>query len=537
MKNRIFLLLLIFFVSNISLYAQKKFDISGNFEINSQYYLPDSLISATEVPEKFLYNAYGNLIATYGNFNAGVRFETYQNALLGYDQRYNGSGVAYRYAEYADTFITVTLGNYYEQFGNGIVLRTYEDKNLGYDNSFDGIRVKLSPVKGIDLKALSGKQRFFWNKGDGVVRAIDGQMDLNTLLNRNSSVNLIVGGSFVSKYQEDDNPTYILPENVAAFAGRANLQIGKFNLSGEYAYKINDPSTDNGYIYKNGNALYLSASYSTKGFGVVLLANRYDNMSFRSDRNATSNNLMINSVPSIIRTHLYALQEIYPYTVQPTGEMGTSAEVFYKIPKKSLLGGKYGTMLSFNYSRIQSINKTPILDGTGYVSGFFELGDEVFFQEISASFKRKFTSKYNLALSYSNLIYNVDYIQGLVGHGIVYANIGVIENTFKFNMTNSLRTEIQMLFSEQDLGNFFMLFAEYSVAPHWFFSAYEQFNYNNTHINKDISYYDFAVSYIIDATRLSISYGRHREGIVCVGGVCRNVPASNGFNLTISTTF
>ncbi|HML86108.1 MAG TPA: DUF6029 family protein [Bacteroidales bacterium] len=34
-----------------------------------------------------------------------------------------------------------------------------------------------------------------------------------------------------------------------------------------------------------------------------------------------------------------------------------------------------------------------------------------------------------------------------------------------------------------------------------------------------------------------MSYGRQREGLLCVGGVCRQVPAATGFTLTLTTSF
>jgi hypothetical protein len=34
-----------------------------------------------------------------------------------------------------------------------------------------------------------------------------------------------------------------------------------------------------------------------------------------------------------------------------------------------------------------------------------------------------------------------------------------------------------------------------------------------------------------------MSYGKQRAGIFCVGGVCRNVPASNGFAISITSSF
>jgi len=45
------------------------------------------------------------------------------------------------------------------------------------------------------------------------------------------------------------------------------------------------------------------------------------------------------------------------------------------------------------------------------------------------------------------------------------------------------------------------------------------------------------LGYIEGATRITISGGRQRQGIFCVGGVCRVVPASNGVSLSVTTSF
>ena len=46
-----------------------------------------------------------------------------------------------------------------------------------------------------------------------------------------------------------------------------------------------------------------------------------------------------------------------------------------------------------------------------------------------------------------------------------------------------------------------------------------------------------ALAYNNDANRIQVSYGRQREGVVCVGGVCRNVPAANGLTISITSSF
>lgn len=166
-----------------------------------------------------------------------------------------------------------------------------------------------------------------------------------------------IGGSFVSKFQSDKDPLYVLPENVAACASRINITHGKWSANAEYAYKINDPSTDNQYIYKEGQALLMNLNYSTKGFGWILNAKRVDNMSFRSDRNATLMQLNINYIPVFTRTFTYTLLNKYPYATQANGEMGIGTEILYKFKKETWLGGTYGTNISLNYNRIHAIEK------------------------------------------------------------------------------------------------------------------------------------------------------------------------------------
>ncbi len=320
-------------------------DVHGSFQLDAQTYKADSVIGAPDVEEKLLMNGFMNVIYTNGPFSAGIRYEGYLNPILGFDPRYEGQGIPYRYVTFKKDKFDLTAGNFYEQFGNGLILRSYEEWNLGYDNSIDGFRVKLDLIKGLTLKGVIGKQRFFWEKGPGVVRGADAEMNMNELVSKWSGkkTHLIMGGSFVSKFQKDEQividgtDMLKLPLNVAAGAGRINLSRGGFNLSGEYAFKINDPSAINNYIYKNGQAIWLSATYSQKGLGITFSTKYIDNMSFKSKRTETSNALDINFLPPLTDQYAYSLAAVYPYATQPNGEVGWLGQVAYTIPKKTRL--------------------------------------------------------------------------------------------------------------------------------------------------------------------------------------------------------
>lgn len=527
--------------------------VHGNFSLDAQYYNADSAIGAYDVPEKMLSNAFANIIYTNGDFSAGLRFESYLNPMLGYDPRYKGNGIPYWFAQYKTDIFDVTVGNFYEQFGSGMILRSYEERNLGYDNAFSGLRIKATPYKGVTLKGLIGQQRFFWDKGPGLVRGFDAGLYLNEMLPslENSKTRIEIGGSFVSKFQNSEEIMagpgfmYDLPENVGAASARFNISHGGFALNGEYAHKINDPSALNNFIYKPGNALLLTATYSQKGLGVIFTAKRMDNMSFKSKRTETSNALDINYLPALTKQHIYTLPAIYPYATQPNGEMALQAQANYNIKKNTFIGGEYGTDIAVNFSTINDIKRTAINSYTpigqsgteGYKSSFFEIGDRKFFQDINIEIFRKFNKRFKGNFSYINLIYDQDVIEGHTGEPVIYAQVALADLTLKVAKHNAIKFETQHLWTKQDDGNWALVLLEYDVAGKWFFVTSDQYNYGNNTAAKRFHYYNLAAGYISKANRVQLSYGKQREGIVCVGGVCRQVPASNGFSLSFTSSF
>jgi len=534
--------------------ALKKSQVHGSFEFDGAYYMADESAGIYDTMingRNFAFNAFGNITYSLGNFSAGVRYEAYLPPLAGFDPRMEGQGFPYLWAMYTTERFSFTVGNFYEQFGNGLTLRTYEEWMLGYDNSLNGARVTFEPVKGLLFKGVYGMQRFFWTpytkNSRGIVKGFDAELDFNQVFGTmsNSKVRLILGGSFVSKYQIDQDPLYKLPRNVGNMAGRMTFGVGKFNLSTEYAYKINDPSAINNYIYKEGEGFMVSASYSTKGFGFYAMFKRYDNMSYKSNRAVTANGLDISFLPPNTETHTYMLTSMYPYNTQPNGEIGFQLQLNYKVPKKSKLGGKYGIGIAINYSQVNDIVRNAAEDTTaigvsgteGWTSPFFKFGERIFWQDFNIEIDKKFSKKFKGSVTYMYQSYDIATLEGHTGDPIVYSNIGVIEMTYKFTSKHALRWELQGLWTNRDKGDWAALLLEYTISPHWFVSFANQYNYGNPEEDKRINYYTGSFGYTRKTTRIAITYGRQREGIVCVGGVCRAVPASSGFYVTISSNF
>ena len=486
--------------------GNQELQIHGNFQLDAQTYKADSIIGAVAADEHMLMMSYANIIANYKDFSAGIRYEAYLNSMQGFDPVNQGVGIPYFYATYQNDQMEITLGSFYDQFGSGLIFRTYEEKTLGYDNAMNGIRLRFSPGKGLTLKAIYGQQRLAQRiinnravlvLGRGIVRGLDAEINLNDFFHSmaDSKTRMNIGGSFVSKYEIDDNPVYKIPENVGAGAARFNLSRGKINLMGEYAYKSQDPSaggTDNSngnvgqsFIYKNGQGALLSASYSQKGLGIYLMAKSIDNMNFRSERTAKLNDLSINYDPDITKNHTYSMLAFYPYGCQPNNEAGLRAEIMYKIPKKSLLGGHYGTNVSLSYSRMFGLKKEAINDSTslisnagtmGYKTNLLNFGDQLFYQDIYFEVIKKFNKKVKGVFGLQSLFYDNSIIHGVgqtndAGESTTTAGNEEEINSFtafadvsyKFASRRVLRTEIQHLATQHHWDSWAPLMFEYPI--------------------------------------------------------------------------
>jgi hypothetical protein len=112
-----------------------------------------------------------------------------------------------------------------------------------------------------------------------------------------------------------------------------------------------------------------------------------------------------------------------------------------------------------------------------------------------------------------------------------------MELQYKIKPKHALRTELQMLYTKQDEGSWAMALLEYTISPKGFFALMDQYNYGNPVEKKRIHYFFGSLGRNFGNNRLILSYGRQRAGIFCVGGVCRNVPASNGFTFTVISNF
>lgn len=539
--------------------------VHGNFQIEAQDCKDDTIIGTQKVDERFRYNAFGNVNYSSGAFSAGFRFESYNPVMLGFLPGYsNRSGIAYRYARYRHKDVDITVGNFYDQFGSGMIFRSYEERNLLYDNAMNGFRAVLSPFRGITIKGIVGRQRVFWGESNGVVKGVDGELNVNELLDTtvNWNTKIILGGSFVSKYEADNNPSKVLPKNVGCYGGRVNIINGGFNFMAEYAYKINDPNLQNKESYKDGEGLYVSSSYATNGFSVLVSGKYIDNMNYRSSRDAQSTMAMINFLPALTKPHSYMMVAYYPYASQPNGEVGGMAELQYKFKKGTLLGGKYGMDVALNGSIFHGTDTTRIsetLDSIRqlkYSVNRLGLGKK-YFHDINIEITKKFSKKVKSTFMYSNQYLN----QAIVmfntpdnsEHPDIYSHSFVADITYKYKSSSAIRFESQLFIGEYKkelhsaasdaekfagvTGSWITGAIEWTPIPNLFIIVSDQYNYENPYEYKKVHYYYGGITYVSGPSRFMISYGRQRQGIFCAGGVCRQVPAFSGLSISISSSF
>lgn len=526
----------------------------GGFESNSQWLQTDRDLGFTAPESQFRSNNYFRLNYSHGKFTAGVQYESYlPKALLGYAPAFDGNdGIATYYVNFRDETLDITAGYFYDQFGSGLILRSYEDRQLGVNNALRGIKVKFTPTDYLTIKGDYGKQRYGFTLSEGLVQGVDAEVDVGQLLELDDwFVN--IGGSYVGRYQ-DEEQTDTISNTTNAYAARMDISKGKFYGDIEYVQlekKVlaNDGMVQNSRLF-DGNALQANLGFVQSGFGINANFRRMDNFSFYSDRLAEGNQYnqqLVNYVPSLTKKQDYLLANIYVYQAQPrlffdhsspfearSGEVGTQWDAFYSFKKGTALGGKYGTKLTANFSYWSSLDTDFNFDNNTYKTKFIGNGTR-YYRDFNLEVKKRWTDSWSSIFTYIDQIIDEGVANGgPVGVEDIKAKTAVIENTYEFDHGRSVRLELQHLWSEQDRKNWAGALVEFNYDNNLSFFINDSWNYGG---EKELHYYGVGSSYTKGRTRFSMSYGRQRGGLLCVGGVCRYVPSNTGLTMNIAVTF
>ena len=515
-----------------------KGQLTGSFETSSIFYVEDLKSGAIAPEDNFGSNNYLKADYYQGRFSAGIQAEGYMPVLQGYPTELKGVALTNYYMQWADENFSITAGTYYEQFGSGLLFRSYEDRMLGMNNALTGARFTYNYKDIVAVKAIWGLPRMGMKFTDTQVRGGDISFSISNLVGWKST-SLAVEGSVINRYEtisadlreEGGKPAS------TGFSGRINLEHKGFILRGEYidagerhypngGYDgVNDPRID---LIKNGNAQLIELGYSGHGLGVNVTARRLEYMDMPIVYRNISTANALNYIPALTAQYSYLLMNLNPYIVQPStmlgsytapGELGGQVDIYYNVARRTALGGKRGMKLGLNYSTYWSLAE----DRSAKV-------DNLLWQSINFTLEKQITRKFKLNFLYSFQEYNDS-------HGVNNitwkTNVFVADMLYKWTPTLSTRLELQYLLSKDDDKDWMAALAEVNFAPKWSIFVSDMYNHGKTKTH----YYNAGVSFTKSRTRIQIGYGRNRAGVVCSGGVCRNIPAYTGANLMITTSF
>lgn len=563
------LFLVSFIVLSSITYSQNNENFSFGIESNSQYNLFDKDGVSID-NDNFRSNNYLNLNYGVHNFSFGVQLEGYiPNAILNYSPSFNKKiDLATAFVNFKNKKINITLGYFYEQFGSGLALRSWEDRQLGINNALLGANIKFTPNSALEFSGFVARQRHGFDITSSNLIGFNSEINLKSFFKSdNSGIN--VGFSYVGRDEEYVSTTSgfkgnTFPNYVYTTSSRLDVSLNNFYANSEYVFKSNDVriKADGGGVNEttlaDGNAFLLTLGYSQKGLGVSSTFRRLENMNFYSERKAAGNifnEQIMNYLPGLTKQHDYSLTNIYVYQAQSgidfsrgdfrngiingsirDGEIGNQIDIYYKIKKGSFLGGKYGTKIATNFSYWAGLNTNIInkdINGiydVDYSTDFLNFKNK-YYKDFNIELRKKWTKKWASIFSYVNLFYDKNILENKDAK--VHANIAVIESTYKIGKRKALRAETQHLWTKDDQKNWAAATLEFNASTKLSFFATDMYNYGK----EQEHFYNFGASYTKGKSRFAVNYGKQRGGLLCVGGVCREVSASTGLNFNIITSF
>ena len=510
--------------------------VTGSFETNTNLYREDVKTSATVPDGLFGSNTYLKLDYYNDKFSAGVQMEAYEPVLVGYPSELSGAGLTNYYINWKDEDFAVTAGTFYEQFGSGLLFRTWEDRALGLNNALMGARLTYRYGDFLTAKVLWGMPRFGMKPSQTNVKGADISFNLSNLLDWKSSY-LSLEASVLDRYEALDNDQIVdgCKPNSTGWSARMNMETEGFFMRAEYVdagqkYFYNTSYAGDGQMYhrKNGNAQLLETGYNGRGLGWNLSLRRLEWMDSKVVADASSPVNMLNYVPAMCTQYTYMLTTLHPYGARTgeissrftnSGEVGGQLDVFYNFRRGTRLGGKRGMKVHANFSTYYTIAQ----------EGTFKAGN-MLFKDLSVDVEKQWNRKFKSTVLWSMQEYSPSYGANKTTW---LSNIFVADLLYKFTDTFSTRMELQYLVTFEDKKDWMAALLEVSFAPHWSIYASDMYNHGMTGIH----YYNGGFSYSKSRTRAALSYGRYRSGYICSGGVCRQIPAYTGANLSVTMSF
>ncbi len=485
-----------------------------------------------------------------GRLSAGTQLEGYFPSTVGYPFPENRLSLSNLYVSWRDDSYSVTAGTFYEQLGSGLLFRSWEDRALGLNNAMLGARATYNWDDNITAKAfwgiprlgklseyglLMGMEKGFFGLGlapDVNITGADLSVSLSNILDWNA-LSLALEASVINKHEALSDALLALGcrSNNVGWSARANLEADGFYAKAEYV-DAGKQLANQFFDAQRGNAQLVEIGYNSRGLGVSFTGRRLERMT----QQISTSNLMYASAanvmsycPAMTTQYTYMLTALHPYNpeigsnMMRAGEIGGQLDAFYNFRRGTKLGGKRGMKMHANFSSYFALNET------GGVKG----GERLLY-DFSFDVEKQWSKKFKTTLLYSFQDYNK--------HEKNYANmevyigkshIVVADLLYKWNPKFSTRLELQYLASDDYQKDWMAALLEVSLAPHWSVFASDMYNHGESKLH----YYNAGLSYVHGKIRVAAGYGRYRAGFICSGGVCREIPAYTGANLTLTASF
>ncbi len=506
--------------------AQEGGYLTGSFDTNDHQYVKDEGNKFTPNEDRFGSNNYLKLDYYNKKFSAGLQLEGYYPALIGYPGELDKFAISNIYAKWSDENFNITAGTFYDQFGSGLLFRSWEDRVLGLNNAIMGARFAYNWEDKIAFKALWGMPRLGMTFSDTQVRGADLSVSLANIIGIDNLV-LALEGSVLNRYEEIGISAEEAggKPNSLGWSGRLNFDYAGFFLKGEYV-DMGERLID--YKKKRGNAQLVELGYNGKGLGVTLTGRRLEWMGQKISNSSLSTANLLSYVPAMSTQYTYMLTTLHPYNPQlgdestisyNSGEIGFQLDAFYNFRRGTALGGKRGMKLHVNFAEYHALAK----EGTAQFGNLL-------FRDLCVDLEKPWTKDFKMVLQYSMQVYSPTYGANKTTW---ISNIMVADLLYKWTGNLSTRLELQYLLTYEDKKDWMAALLEVNFAPHWSFWISDMYNHGSTKVH----YYNAGVSFTKGRTRVAAGYGRYKDGYICSGGVCRQIPQYTGANVSITTSF
>lgn len=502
-------------------------------------------------PEKKRYlEEIANARIFFENITLGLRYEMDDPSEVGQSFQ----GLRRRWIEYNKDKLQLQAGDVSALYGRGLTINAFESRPLNYDSWLDGV---------------SGAYEYAWKKEDYDfkpsigVRMIAGKLAFHDVVDTNNPVQnisaravntqigffgkkLLVGASFLQAFtnvqepffagslvtttREVNQPEVYLNFLTGSFEGFFQFTEMRSNLPQVFG------NIDSGY--NKGKAFYGSLSYAAKEFGITL---EYKNYQYfipsPSTRNYTDyiSKLPISNPPEVYKEFTYASLTRTTHSVNFDDELGFQVEVNitaipeYTITLNAAASSRHN-IYDGNLGIISSASVLPKFSGAQFYP-FWEWFVEAEHEFGELDYLKVFAHRRSDVIVANSAAVD-DQMSTTVGAKFQYQTTA--SQSFLVSFEHQWMKTYLRIANDGRLNNE-LLTMQYSFNPIITFGGIFDFSTKYEDAPRHFWPQGFISFRIGGSHTVLASYGAERAGLNCTGGICRFVPAFNGFRVAVTS--